>query len=52
MPSKAKQQAIKDIREQLANEQKEFIEFRPELNDTIRQIVRQHLNEQRKSNKR
>ena len=54
MPSKAKEQALRDIRRQLEEEKKEFIPFRTELNDTMRQLVRQHLNEQikRKSNKR
>ena len=50
MPSKAKEQALRDIRQQLEEEKKEFIPFRTELDDTMRQLVRNHLRRQNKKN--
>ena len=43
----AKQQAIKDIKDDLKNDRKTFIAFRNELNKPIRKLVNQHLREQR-----
>ena len=48
----ARQQAIKDIREELKNSHKSFIMFRSELNKEIRNIVNEQLKAQRQLNKK
>lgn len=42
-----KKQAVKDIKKELKEEHKAFIDFRKELNYPIRQIVREYLREQK-----
>lgn len=48
MPSKAKQQAMRDIQAELEKQKKHFIPFRSELDDTMRQLVSDHLRRQTK----
>ena len=43
----ARQQAELDIRKELARQKKIFIQFRQELNRSMRKLVRQHLAEQK-----
>lgn len=43
----ARQQAEADIRKELTRQKRTFIQFRQELNRPMRQLVRQHLAEQR-----
>lgn len=48
----ARQQAIKDIREELRNSHKSFIMFRTELNKEMRSIVNEQLRAQRQLKKK
>ena len=43
----AKQQALKDIKDELRQENKAFIAFRSELNPIMRRIVSEYLHQQR-----
>lgn len=52
MISSARQQAIKDIREELKNSHKSFIMFRSELNKEMRNIVNEQLKAQRQLKKK
>ena len=46
----AKQQAIKDIREELSKQSKSFIAYRSELNSVMRKLVSNHLKAQKCQN--
>lgn len=47
----AKQQALQDIKAELKSEGRSFIAFYRELNETMKELVKEHINKQKKLKK-